>query len=461
MSPFIKRPAALLTTPVRLTLAFTALYIVGTLLIFFFLDFQLRVALVAQVDKSLLAQKRLLTHEFKETGFPDIFRAIRAELLSRGQSDWTYRVFDAKGAKLLEAGELQLPSAMPAASGMHDVNVTLTMGAGVPVRARLLNFTLPGKVEVQIAKSLQPADELIASFRSAFFITVALILLLGLAGGWWLAKRFWHQIESFNQMAMKIVNSGNLASRMPVTGNDEFSVLATNMNAILDKMEKLFQGIRQVSDNIAHDLRSPLTRLRADVEVTLQENDPKLFRLTLERVLTELQNMQEIFQSLLSLGQAEAGSLKIRKKPLNLSELLEDIVELYGPLAEDKGQLFEANIAEKIEIEGDRQLLAQALSNLLDNAVKYVPEGGKIVLSATFKDDKAVVRLDDSGPGIPQDMRRKVFDRFVRVDPSRTLPGSGLGLSLVKAFIELHQGHITLADSKLGGTSFTIVLPAK
>jgi len=230
---------------------------------------------------------------------------------------------------------------------------------------------------------------------------------------------------------------------------------------MLDKMEKLFQGIRQVSDNIAHDLRSPLTRLRADVEVTLQESDPQLYRLTLERVLTELQNMQEIFQSLLSLGQAEAGSLKIRKKTLNLSQLLEDIVELYGPLAEDKGQVFESKIAERIEIEGDRQLLAQALSNLLDNAVKYVPEGGQIVLSAVFKDDKAVIRLDDSGPGIPQDMRRKVFDRFVRVDPSRTLPGTGLGLSLVKAFIELHQGNITLSDSKLGGTSFIIVLPVK
>jgi signal transduction histidine kinase len=238
-------------------------------------------------------------------------------------------------------------------------------------------------------------------------------------------------------------------------------VLATNMNAILDKMEKLFQGIRQVSDNIAHDLRSPLTRLRADVEVTLQESDPKQYRLTLERVLVELQNMQEIFQSLLSLGQAEAGSLKIRKKLLNLAQLLEDIIELYGPLAEDKGLVFDARIAPDLAIEGDRQLLAQALSNLLDNAVKYVPEGGKIVLTAEMHGDKAEIHLDDSGPGIPPEMRKKVFDRFVRVDPSRTLPGTGLGLSLVKAFIELHQGNITLSDSTLGGTSFIIVLPVK
>ena len=461
MLEIFRRPGALLTTPVRLTLAFTGLYILGTLLIFVFLDYQLRVVLVGQVDKSLIDQQNLLSVQHKEAGLPAMFRAIRAELLSRGQSDRTYRVFDAKGTKLLEAGELQLPTIIPEGTGIQEVEAGLNLVEHIPVKARLLSFTLDGRTKVQIAKSMQATDELMASFRSAFITTVGLILLLGLAGGWWLAKRFWNQIESFNQMAMKIVNSGNLASRMPVTGNDEFSVLATNMNAMLDKMEKLFQGIRQVSDNIAHDLRSPLTRLRADVEVTLQENNPKLFRATLERVLAELQNMQEIFQSLLSLGQAEAGSLKIRKKPLNLSQLLEDIVELYGPLAEDKGQIFEANVNEGIEVEGDRQLLAQALSNLLDNAVKYVPEGGNIVISAEFKDEKAWIRLDDNGPGIPQEMRRKVFDRFVRVDPSRTLPGSGLGLSLVKAFIELHQGNITLSDSALGGTSFVIMLPKK
>ena len=461
MRRFFQHPAALLTTPARLTLAFTALYVVGTLLIFVFLNYQLRVVLIAQVDKALLDQQSRLTLQYKESGLPGLMRAIRGELQSRGQSDRTYRVLDANGKKPFEVGDLQLPPELPVGKGIREIDAQMNVEEGAPVKARLLTFTISDRITVHIAKSTQSTDELMASFRSAFITTVVLILLLGLAGGWWLAKRFWTQIEAFNQMALKIVNSGNLTSRMPVVGNDEFSVLATNMNAILDKMEKLFQGIRQVSDNIAHDLRSPLTRLRADVEVTLQESDPKQYRLTLERVLAELQNMQEIFQSLLSLGQAEAGSLKIRKKLLNLAQLLEDIIELYGPLAEDKGLVFDARISADLAIEGDRQLLAQALSNLLDNAVKYVPEGGKIVLTAEMHGDKAEIHLDDSGPGIPPDMRKKVFDRFVRVDPSRTLPGTGLGLSLVKAFIELHQGSITLSDSKLGGTSFIIVLPVK
>ncbi len=459
MRRLLLNPAALLSTPARLTLAFTALYVVGTLLIFVFLNFQLHDALVSQVDRTLLDQQNRLTVQYKEAGFPALFRAIRGELQSRGQSDRTYRVLDNSGKKMLEVGDLQLPDSLPAGAGLRDIDTRIGQTEGVAVKARLLTFAIGNRITVHTAKNMEPTEELMSSFRSAFLTTVVLILILGLAGGWWLAKKFWVQIESFNQMAMKIVNSGNLASRLPVVGNNEFSVLATNMNAMLDKMEKLFQGIRQVSDNIAHDLRSPLTRLRADVEVTLQESDPKQYRLTLERVLTELQNMQEIFQSLLSLGQAEAGSMRIRKKPLKLTQLLEDVVELYAPLAEDKGQTFEAHIPPDLVIEGDRQLLAQTFSNLLDNAVKYVPEGGKIVLTAAIQEDKAEIHLDDSGPGIPSEMRKKVFDRFVRVDPSRTLPGTGLGLSLVKAFIELHQGNITLGDSKLGGTSFLIILP--
>ena len=452
---------ALLSTPARLTLALSALYVVGTLLVFLFLNYQLQDVLVAQVDKALLEQKARLMVQYKDTSPRALLSAINAELQNRGHGDRTYRVYDAKGLKILEAGDLLLPATLPKGSGISEIDVRVLSAEGRQVRARYIKFSIANQARVEIAHSLEVTTELMAGFRSAFLISMALILSLGIVGGWLLAKRFWQQIETFNQMAMKIFNSGNLMSRMPVKGKDEFSALATNMNAILDKMEKLFQGIRQVSDNIAHDLRSPLSRLRVDVEVTLQEKNPENYHMTLERVLAELQNMQEIFQSLLSLGQAEAGSMKIRKKPINLSQLLEDIVELYGPLSEDKGQDFKVQIPPDLMIDGDRQLLAQALSNLLDNAVKYVPEGGKISLSVVLENEVATICLEDSGPGIPQEMRKKVFDRFVRVDPSRTLPGTGLGLSLVKAFIELHQGHIVLAESKLGGTLFTISLPIK
>lgn len=458
--PFsFRRHDALLTTPARLALGFLVLYIVGTLLIFLFLDFQLRAALLSQVDKVLLDQQSLLNLQYRDGGQAAMFRAIQSELQSRGRNDRTYRVLEG-GKVIFESGELVLPK-LPAGQRMRDVDASIDGSEARKVQARVLSFPIKDKLQVHIARSLENTDELMRSFRSAFILTVVLILLLGAAGAWWLTQRFWRQIQSFSQMALKIVNSGNLASRMSVRGNDEFAILASNMNAMLDKIEKLVQGIRQVSDNIAHDLRSPLTRLRADVEVTLQKGDPSKYHESLLRVLAELNKMQDIFQSLLSLGQAEAGSLKIRKKPLDFSTLLNDVAELYEALAEDKGQTLVASIPPKLELQGDRQLLAQAFSNLLDNAVKYVPDDGKIMLSAEHTGDAIEIRLDDSGSGIPEEHRAKVFDRFFRVDPSRTLPGTGLGLSLVKAFIEMHQGTITLTDSRLGGASFVISLPLK
>jgi signal transduction histidine kinase len=447
------------STPARLTIGFVSLFLVGTLLVFVFLSFQIKAALVAQIDKSLLEQQSLLTVQYRDGGAQGLFRAIQRELLSRGKRERNYHIVDKDGKVVFEAGELALSPLQPS-KHVQEIDATRSDDGQVVVRARALSFVLGNKYTVTLAYSTTSTDRAMQGFWMALIKAELLILLVGLGGGFWLAQRFWSQIESFNQMAMKIANSANLTSRMPVKGDDEFAALAANMNAMLDRIEKLFQGIRQVSDNIAHDLRSPLTRLRADVEVTLQQKDPSTYHETLERVLEELQKMQEIFQSLLSLGQAEAGSLKIRKKPLDLSELLEDIIELYAPLAEEKEQTLTTHIPVGVSISGDRQLLAQALSNLLDNAVKYVPPGGIIELAMASKGDKVEITLNDSGPGILPEMRSKVFDRFVRVDPSRTLPGTGLGLSLVKAFIELHQGTISLSDSRLGGASFTIILPA-
>jgi signal transduction histidine kinase len=427
------------------------------LLVFVYLSFQIKSAMVAQIDKALLDQQSLLSVQFRDGGSQALFRAIESELLAKGKRERNYRILGHDNKVVFEAGELTLPAMKPF-KGVREIDIPATESDKV-VRARAINFSLGGKYDVYLAHSTQSIEHAMQGFWLALLKAELLIILVGLGVGFWLGRRFWSQIESFNQMAMKIVNSANLATRMPVRDDDEFGALATNMNAMLDRIEKLFQGIRQVSDNIAHDLRSPLTRLRADVEVTLQQGDPERCRETLERVLEELQKMQDIFQSLLSLGQAEAGSLKIRKKLLDLSELLEDIVDLYGPLMEEKEQTLTTRIPEGVSISGDRQLLAQAFSNLLDNAIKYVPAGGIIELAMARKGDKVEITLVDSGPGIVPEMRKKVFDRFVRVDPSRTLPGTGLGLSLVKAFLELHGGSISLADSKLGGAAFTIVLP--
>jgi len=263
---------------------------------------------------------------------------------------------------------------------------------------------------------------------------LSIVLLLGLVGG--LAAYWWLQRQQRRQQQKK--------------------------EALLRRqLVSVTQSTRQTGDNIAHDLRTPLTRLRADVEAALRHDDAEMHRATLERVLDEIQNMQNIVNALLTLGQAEAGAMRVRKKNVDLSGLLEELIELYMPSAEERQLTLQGRIAPNLNIEADRQLLARIFANLFDNELKYVPAGGTILLTALAKGLHVEIRVEDDGPGIPVEMRDKIFERFARLDPSRTLSGgSGLGLSLVKAFAQLLQGEVRVVESSLGGAAFILTLPA-
>ena len=448
----------LLSTPVRLTLGFLTLYILGSLLIFGYLSFQLSNTLTEQIDRSLQDQQTMLLMQQHDAGYRGMLHVIDNEIASKGKDDRAYRILDARGKVIFEMGGLFLPELKPF-RGIKEITLNESGNADDKSSARVISFPLSGKMHAYIAISTHQLQKLKQEFWIAFVKTEILIVLLGAAVGLWLTQRFHAQIETFNQLAKSIVKSGDLSSRMPVDGNDEFATLALNVNAMLERIERLVQGIRQVSDNIAHDLRTPLTRLRADVEVALQQHDPETDHATLERVLDELENMQTIFNALLSLGQAEAGGMRIKRKELDLSAFLGEMVELYAPSAEEHDMQLESDIEPGMMMRADRQLLAQALSNLFDNALKYVPEGGKILLRAAKKENKIEIVVEDSGPGIPPEMREKIFERFTRIDPSRTLSGTGLGLALVRAFVELHNGNVGVYESPLGGAAFIITLP--
>ena len=250
-------------------------YAWGAAAIFGYLNYRLSATLVDQIDRQLLEQQRLLVRQYHDYGFPGVQRTIQGEIAAKGRGERVYRILDGKGRIVLEAGELPLPR-LARTDGIREIEVT----AGTQrERVRVLAFSPAADMTVFVALGMQSASRIIDAARAAFVGTAEAIVLLGLILGLWLAKRFWGQIQAFNRHSQRIVKSGDLSSRMPVSGDDEFSILAVNTNAMLERIEKLVQGIRQVSDNIAHDLRTPLTRLRAEVEVALQRNDPEAHRL--------------------------------------------------------------------------------------------------------------------------------------------------------------------------------------
>jgi signal transduction histidine kinase len=243
--------------------------------------------------------------------------------------------------------------------------------------------------------------------------------------------------------------AGDLGQRISLKGSrDEFDVLAGNLNAMLDQIERLLSGMREVTDNIAHDLRTPLSRMRSRIEVALLANpDRAEARMLLEQTLCDADAMIQSFNALLSIARAEAGSERAAFEPIDLSEVCRDLAELYGPLAEEKGLTFTSACPPGLVLQGNRHLLAQALANLLDNAIKYTPAGGRVMLSGQ---PGPVIIVADTGPGIPEGERGRVLERFVRLGGDRSTPGNGLGLSLVSAVAKLHGATLRLEDNHPG-----------
>jgi signal transduction histidine kinase len=243
---------------------------------------------------------------------------------------------------------------------------------------------------------------------------------------------------------------GDLKERVPLAGSgDEFDQLSGRLNDMLAELEKLVANVRAVTDNVAHDLRIPLNRIRARIELELTRSGPP-DRAVLEQNLADIEGLLATFNGILTIAQAEAGERAAAFEPVDLGAALTDIAELYEPLAQDKQVVLEYEAGEGLVVRGNRALLTQALANLVDNAVKYTPAGGRIRLSGRRDGAGTLIVVQDSGPGIPEGQRARVFERFYRLDATRSTPGSGLGLALVKAVTDAHGARIALADAAPG-----------
>jgi signal transduction histidine kinase len=280
---------------------------------------------------------------------------------------------------------------------------------------------------------------------------VVLTLVLGLAGGFFMSRRMLARIDIINDTSQRIM-AGELDRRVPVSPRgDEFDRLSGNLNRMLDQIQELMDSIRQVSDNIAHDLKTPLSRLRQRLEsLSVHEGANHAQNDALEQAIDEADRLLGLFNGLLRIARIESESINPSLQRLNLDQLTRDVVELYEPLSEEKHQKLGVRTTTLPIVHADRDMLFQALANLLDNAVKYTPIGGIIDIHLLTRDGKAVFSICDSGPGIAPAERDKVFQRFYRSDASRSSTGNGLGLSLVQAITHLHGGQITLRGNDPG-----------
>ena len=444
------RARLLRTTTFRLALVYFGLFGVSAVVLVGFLYWSTAGFMARQTDEAIEAEIRGLAEQYSQFGTIGLVRALNRRTSQARASRGLYLLTDASLRPL--AGNL---SAWPREEAQPDGWITFELeyadrrGAVDLGRARI--FELTGGLRLLVGRDIRERLEIDARFRESIGWGVALALVLSIAGGVLVSRPMLRRIDAINQTSREIM-AGALDRRIPVRGSDdEFDRLAGNLNEMLDRIAQLVASVREVSDNIAHDLRSPLARLRSRLELTLaDEGDEDAYRRAIARTIEEADALLKTFNSLLRIARLEAGVETGQFETFDLDGLIGDVAELYAPLAEERTVALDAEPGGAGRIRGDRDLLFQALANLLDNAIKFSPVGGTVAIAARGRGQGVEIAVADGGPGIPDALKERVTERFFRIDASRNAPGAGLGLSLVAAVAERHGGSLELGDNQPG-----------
>jgi signal transduction histidine kinase len=431
------------TASFRLTLAYAgtfvaallAIMIIGGIALMLYLDHEFK----ERVDDDIAE----LTTIYNESGDAGVIRAIDERAEDSVDTGLSYRFGTADGDVL--AGRADIPAFdsgwitfVPPGNDPDEEH--MAQAARLSDRRTLI-------VAVD-AETLSDAREFIFDAAAA---TLAIAVPLALVCGWMMAAMVLRRIEAITDTTLRI-REGGLHARVPVRGSgDEFDRLAVSINAMLDSIEALTRNIQQVSVGIAHDLKTPLTRVRNRLE-TLRDDAADLarFEKPIDRAITEVGALMATFEALLRIGQIDAGTRRSGFKTVDLSQVVAELAETYAVVAEDGGKTLQASVEPDITVQGDRELLAQMIVNLVENAIEHTPAATTITVRLAERDGRVMLIVADDGPGIPEADRARVFERFFRLDRSRQVNGSGLGLSIVSAVAKLHDAVITLADNHPG-----------
>lgn len=457
------------TSTVRLTATFIAIFVIFAILLMAFIGWQSSVQIQRQQTDDIDREARMFQRIEVEQGVRAL--AVAVNRLSSQPGPGIYFLGDASGLYLLgnitevppevliDPGVYSFDYDRPGAQGSYAFPGPEMEGDGDrPYRkgvAVVRSVELVNGMRLVVGRDVVERRGYSAIILQSFLVGVVGIILFSILAGGITARRVLRRIDTIRDTSTKIM-SGNLSERVPITTrNDEFDGLATNLNAMLDRIEQLLQGLKEVTDNVAHDLKTPLTRLRNQAEAALRDTAGAETReKALETVIAESDRLIQTFNALLMIARVEAGAPSGALSEINVSEIVADVAELYGPVAEDEGIEVVTAIEEGVTLKANRELIGQAMVNLLENAVKYArPENGspgRIAVELRRGADGVEIRVADNGPGIPEADRKRVLERFVRLEKSRSEPGSGLGLSLVNAVARLHGGTLRIEDNAPG-----------
>jgi signal transduction histidine kinase len=456
------------TTTVRLTAVFILLFVIFSILLLTFLAYQSSIQIQQQQTRAIDREVEALERIDSRQGVRGIVFAM-ARLASQ-PGPGLYYLGDNSGLQIV-GNIANIPQNVLESEGVfsfdyngpgfdeQDINAEGREGYAV-VRSLVLDSGL----RLVVGRDVIERRGFTAIVFQGFLYAVVGILVFSVLAGIVTSRRVLRRIDAINATSAKIM-SGNLSERIPVTkANDEFDTLATSLNAMLDRIEGLMQGLKEVTDNVAHDLKTPLTRLRTKAESALRDTSGgDAQREALETTISESDKLIKTFNALLMIARAEAGAPSGAFADVDVSAVASDVAELYEPVAEEQGLAFETAIAPEVRLRANRELIGQAIVNLIENALKYYEpadgKAGRISVGVRAAAGRVLIEVADNGPGIPAEDRARVVERFVRLEKSRTEPGSGLGLSLVDAVARLHKGEFRIEDNA-PGVRAVIDLPA-
>ncbi len=464
----MRLPRLLRTTPFRLTLLFLALFMAAASAILAYIFIATAGEATRRTDRDITREMRSLTAAYDRAGVD----ALNQALIERaaGEQPFLYLLMKPNGQRISGSIEESPLEAFEGRDKWTTFQVTDTGPRGAPVRhpARGLQTKLSGGEILFVGADVAEDEAYVVKIVRAMEGAGALVIALGLLGGALVSRNVSRSMVGLSEVVTAVRN-GDLGARAPVRGaDDEFDELAHGMNEMLDRLERSMAGHKHSGDAIAHDLRSPLTRLRARLEASLLEveagrGDPEK---ALAQAVEDTDGVLKTFAAVLAIARLQAAGSAPRQELFDPAELGAGMAELYEPVCEDKGLDFKAELASDLQVRGDREFLAQALANILDNAVKYTPAGGAIMLRLRRRSSGEIeFSVTDTGSGVPEQDRERVVERFVRLENSRNEPGAGLGLSLVAAVAEAHGGRLELDEGpgKVGemgpGLRVAIVLP--